>query len=137
MPGREFLELARELLASGGLPRHWRAVIIHAYYALLLECRDAMTRWKLPRLTRQGIHAKVRLRLVYTTNADLKRIGLVLEKLGEHRNLASYELRPLPIFVLDNQAHRNVQLAADALALLDTIDGDAARRAVAIASMQP
>ena len=48
MPGREFLELARELLASGRLPRHWRAVVIHAYYALLLECRDAMTRWGLP-----------------------------------------------------------------------------------------
>src|SRR2546421_103927 len=50
MPGREFLELARELLAFGTLPRHWRAVIIHTYYALLLECRDAMTRWGLPPL---------------------------------------------------------------------------------------
>ncbi len=58
MHGREFLELARELLASGTLPRHWRAVIIHAYYALLLECRDAMTRWGLPPLIRQQVHAK-------------------------------------------------------------------------------
>jgi hypothetical protein len=30
MPGREFLELARELLALATLPRHWRAVVIHA-----------------------------------------------------------------------------------------------------------
>jgi hypothetical protein len=45
MRGREFLELARELPASGTAPRHWRAVIIHAYYALFLECREAMSRW--------------------------------------------------------------------------------------------
>jgi hypothetical protein len=30
MPGREFLELARELLGFATAPRHWRAVIIHA-----------------------------------------------------------------------------------------------------------
>jgi len=80
--GREFLDLARELLASGTLPRHWRAIIIHAYYALLLECRDAMTRWGLPPLTRQLVHAQVRLRLVFATERDLKEIGYRLEELG-------------------------------------------------------
>jgi hypothetical protein len=55
MPGREFLELAREVLGLATLPRHWRAVVVHAYYALLLECRDAMTRWGLPPLSRQQV----------------------------------------------------------------------------------
>jgi hypothetical protein len=36
MPGREFLALAQELLTFGTQARHWRAAIIHAYYALLL-----------------------------------------------------------------------------------------------------
>ncbi len=75
MRGSEFLDLARELLASGTSPRHWRAVVIHAYYALLLECRDAMTRWGLPAIPRQQLHAQVRLRLIYASDVDLKRIG--------------------------------------------------------------
>jgi hypothetical protein len=98
MRGREFLELGRELLAWATLPRHWRAVIIHAYYAVLLECRDAMTRWGLPSLSRQQVHAQVRLRLIYATDADLKEIGRKLERLGMDRNAASYDLRSLPLF---------------------------------------
>jgi hypothetical protein len=69
MQGREFLHLAREQLA-GGLPRHHRGAMIHAYYALLLECREAMDRWGLPPLTRLQVHAQVRLRLFYSTDAD-------------------------------------------------------------------
>src|SRR5438477_4872514 len=95
MPGREFLELARELLALGTLPRHWRAVNIHAYYALLLECRDAMTRWGLPPLQRHQVHAQVRLRLQYASDVVLKKIGRHLEDLGQYRNRASYDMRAL------------------------------------------
>jgi hypothetical protein len=137
MPGREFLEVARELLALGTLPRHWRAVIIHAYYALLLECRDAMSRWGLPPLTRQQVHAKVRLRLIFATDPDVKQIGFNLEKLVADRNLANYDLRPLPLFASAAGAKRNVQRAIDGLALLDAIDADPARRAAAVASIQP
>ncbi len=137
MHGREFLDLARELLASGTSPRHWRAVVIHAYYALLLECRDAMARWGLPSLARQQVHAQVRLRLVYASDVDLKGIGDALEVLNKHRNAASYELAPRPLFASVKVAQADVQLAADALTLLDSIDGDAAHRAAAIASIRP
>src|SRR5438445_4967706 len=95
MQAREFLELARELFGPGASARHWRGAIIHAYYALLLECREAMARWGLPALTRQQVHAQVRLRLIYATDLDLKEVGQRLEQLAKHRNSASYDLRDL------------------------------------------
>src|SRR5437667_5408859 len=98
MRGREFLELAREILAFGTSARHWRAVIIHAYYALLLECRDAMTRWGLPPMSRHQIHAQVRFRLLRATDRDLNTIGRALEALTKDRNYAKYDLRSLPLF---------------------------------------
>jgi hypothetical protein len=131
------LELARELLVSGKLPRHWRAVIIHAYYALLLECRDAMTRWGLPSLARQQVHAQVRLRLSRSADRDLNKIGKALDDLGRQRNWASYDLRPMPLFASATAARQAVQLAADALVLLDAIDTDPVRRAAAVAAIQP
>ena len=137
MQGRDFLELARELSAITTQPRHWRAAIIHAYYALLLECRDAMTRWGLPPLTRQQVHSQVRLRLVYATNTDLKDIGFKLERLATERNLASYDLRPLAQFATAAAASTELQSAADALALLDAIDADPVRRSAAIGSIRP
>jgi hypothetical protein len=137
MQGREFLDLARELLASGTSPRHWRAVIIHGYYALLLECRDAMGRWSLPAIPRQQVHAQVRLRLIYASDADLKKIGDALEVLNKHRNTASYDLQPLSLFASAKVAQADVHLAAGALALLDSIDADLARRAAAAASIRP
>jgi hypothetical protein len=137
MQGREFLQVAQELLASGTQARHWRAVIIHAYYALLLECREAMARWGLPPLPRQQVHAQVRLRLVYASDPDLKSLGNNLEELGKHRNLANYDLRPLPFFASPSVARVDVQLAADALAQLDAIDTNPGRRAAAIAAIRP
>jgi hypothetical protein len=137
MQGREFLDLARELLAFGTMPRHWRAVAIHAYYALLLECRDAMTRWGLPPLARQQVHAQVRLRLVYAKDPDLKSIGDKLEILSRHRNAASYDLHSLPLFASAKAAQDDVKVAADALSLLDAIDADPARRAAAVAAIKP
>jgi hypothetical protein len=137
MQGREFLELARELVALGTHARHWRAVVIHAYYALLLECRDVMTRWGLPPLTRQQVHAQVRLRMVFATNQEIKNTGLTLEELSKHRNAANYDLRALPMFASVVDAKIDIQDAADALASLDAIDADPVRRSAAIASIRP
>jgi hypothetical protein len=137
MRGREFLALARELLSFGKTQRHWRAVAIHAYYALLLECREAMTRWGLPALARQQVHGQVRLRLVYATDSDLKRIGDKLEILARRRNAASYDLHALTLFSSANAARDDITMVADTLALLDAIDADPSRRAAAIAAIKP
>ena len=37
MPGRGFLDVAREL-AAGATEYHWRSAAVNAYYALFLEC---------------------------------------------------------------------------------------------------
>jgi hypothetical protein len=103
----------------------------------LLECRDAMTRWGLAALPRQQVHAQVRLRLIYATDTDLKKIGDALEVLNKHRNAASYDLQSLPQFASAKLAQADVHLAADALALLDSIDSDPARRTSAAASIRP
>jgi hypothetical protein len=41
MAGRNFLDVARAVV-SGQAEYYWRAGAIHAYYALFLECRDAL-----------------------------------------------------------------------------------------------
>ena len=44
MRGREYLELAREIL-PGGTEKHRRGAAGRAYYALFLEGREALARW--------------------------------------------------------------------------------------------
>src|SRR5260370_40485617 len=113
MRGREFLDQARESL-PGTLPRQRRNAIIHAYYALLLECRDLMIRWGLPLLSRQQVHSQVRLRLIYSSAADLKPVGRALERLGRRRNLSSYDLLDLPLFAAAADPQDDVKVEADA-----------------------
>jgi hypothetical protein len=91
----------------------------------------------LPAVARQQVHTQVRIRFSFSTHQDLKQIGLKLEDLGRHRNLANYDMRPLWQFASATVAGRAENLATDALALLDAIDADPTRRAAAIASLRP
>ncbi len=136
MNDRQFLDLARVVLA-GATEVHWCGAAIHAYYALFLECRDAQVRWGFAAPPRHNAHGPVRLRFQYSPVADLKEMARVLEDLVRLRNLASYDLTTRPEFLTDNEATRAIQDAADVLALLDAIEADSARRAVAIASIRP
>ncbi|MFO0842683.1 MAG: hypothetical protein U0797_09860 [Gemmataceae bacterium] len=135
MRAKDFLDLGRQVV-QGATEAQWRAGVIHAYYALLLECRDALARWG--RTTQhRDVHRQVRLALLYARDRDLHSIGRALEDLSRHRTHASYDLNPVAQFSSPTKARGWVQDAADALALLDALDADPARRAAAIASLPP
>jgi hypothetical protein len=135
MDGRAFLAIAGQLLA-GGTEAHWRSAAGRAYYALLLEGREALRRWGFGSPPRHQVHAFVRLRFGNTPDRDLQLIGKSLERLGSLRNRADYELVPSTWFVTAIKARQAISDATGALALLDGIDGDPARRAVAVSAIR-
>jgi hypothetical protein len=136
MAGRDFLEVARKVVLEK-TPYFWRAAAIHAYYALMLECRDALDRWGFVKPRRDSVHPWVRLCFQYATDTDIKKIGNALDDLVRLRNEASYELVASISFRNSTKAADAIQKAAAALALLDAIEADPARRAIAVASIRP
>src|SRR5438067_13324693 len=116
MQGREFLAVAKEV-ARGMTEAHWRTAAGRAYYALLLEVRDAMTAWGISRPSPSQIHQLVRRRLFASTDPDAKRIAIALEEWRDSRNRADYETRVPHEFISAAGGHRRVQWATDALQL--------------------
>ena len=135
MQGREYLELAREIVL-GGTERHWRGASGRAYYGLMLECRDALFRWGIPLPPRENVHSFTRLRCSYAAHPDLRQIGDALDRLGRLRNRADYDLSVVPEFTSGVPAQHAIQRAENCIVLLDAIDGDAARRAAAVAAVR-
>jgi hypothetical protein len=135
MDGRAFLTIAR-LLAGGSTEAHWRSAAGRAYYALLLEGREALRRWGFGAPPRHQVHAFVRLRFSNTPDPDLQFIGRALDRAGHLRNQADYELSPSHWFSSAAKVRQTIHEATTALARLDQIDGDPARRAAAIAAIR-
>ena len=124
-------------VVHGTTEAYWRATVIHASYALFLECRDALASWGIAVPPRQNVHSTVRLRFIYAADADLKQRGFALDRWCQWRNEASYNLAPLPDFLTDTLAQTAITKVDAALALLDAIEADPVRRAAAIAAFPP
>lgn len=136
MDGRAFLDVARDLAAGSGEPR-WRSGVGRAYYALLHEVLDALRRWGFSLPARDKVHSFARLKLIYATDPDLKRIGLTLEALGRLRNTADYQLSPSGPFVSARIARTALADAEASILSLDALDADPGRRASAVGSLPP
>jgi hypothetical protein len=136
MDGRAFLEVARDLVA-GSREADWRSGAGRAYYGLLHEVLDALQRWGFSLPPRDKVHTFARLKLVYATDSDLKRIGLALEALGRLRNAADYQLSVHGPFVSARIAVSALADAEAAVARLDALEADPARRSAAVGSIPP
>ncbi len=106
-----------------------------AYYALLHEVLGALRRWSFALPPRDKVHSFARIKFVYATDPDLKRTGLTLEALGRLRNAADYQLATSGPFVSPRIAASALRDAESALALLDAIEADPARRAGAVRTL--
>lgn len=135
MRGRQFLDLSRDNL-SGNTEVHWRGSAGRTYYALFLECRDTLVRWGFTIPPRDNVHTFVRLRFTFAADPDLKTIGFSLDRLGQLRNRADYDLSHLTQFTSVTAAKNALLEAEQCIALLDTLDGDLARRAAAKAAIK-
>ena len=136
MDGRAFFDVAREV-AAGSSEAHWRSSVGRAYYALLHEVLGTLGRWGFSLPPRDKVHTFARLKLVYSTDPDLKRIGLTLEALGRLRNAADYQLSLSSPFVSARIAVQALADAEAAVALLDALEANPARRAAAVGSIPP
>lgn len=135
MDGRDFLDVARRLV-TGAMEADRRTAAGRAYYALFLEARDALERWGLGPVGRVQIHNFVRLKFTLAGDVDCKQIGRVLDKLGQLRNYADYQVIRSGPFASSARSTVAVRDAEDCIVLLDQVDGDPARRAAAVAAIK-
>src|SRR5436309_1261278 len=133
MNGRDFLNVARAAVEDAA--EEWqRTAAGRTYYALFLECRDAIERWGFAPASIHQAHSAIRNRLPSTNHADLKFLGRALTALFDVRAHADYDIAvPLvPAFQLE----LNIDLANAGIALLDELEDDDAKRAAVIAALQ-
>ncbi len=125
MDGRTLLDVGQDL-AAGPSEAHWRSSVGRTYYALLHEVLGALRRWGFVLPPCDKVHTFARLKFVYASDPDLKRIGLTLEALAQLRNVADYQLGTLGPFVSPRIAVSALADAQSAVALLDALEADPA-----------
>jgi uncharacterized protein (UPF0332 family) len=128
MQGRQFLDVARRMLAVG-TEAEWRAAAGRAYYAVMLEARELLAGWGIGPGPRANYHYFVQSR--FNTGADpaVLQIGATLNRLAGLRTAADYDLSALPKFRSAAAAGDAVQKAEQAIQFLDALAKDAARKA--------
>ena len=136
MDGRALLDVVPELAAGSSEP-HWRSSVGRTSYALLHKVLGILRRWGFSLPPRDKVYTFARLKLVYATDPDLKRIGLTLEALGRLRNVADHQLSPSGPFGSAKIAVSALTDAEVAIVLLDAIEADPARRTSAAGSIPP
>jgi hypothetical protein len=134
MRGRDFLDTAAHL-SQMRAESDWRSAISRVYYALYLDCRDALRRWGFP-IPQRSSHRDVSQRLALPKNPDLFVIAGTFGRLSSLRNRADYDLALDPMFQTSTAARNAVSEARNQIALLDAIDSDPARRSQAIADIR-
>jgi hypothetical protein len=135
MRGKRYLDLAREIIL-GGSEMHWRGAAGRAYYALMLECREALARWGFRPQPRESVHSFVRARFSSPSEPSLNLIGKRLRELHSLRNSADYDLASVPAFSASTEATDAIRDAEYALLLLDHLESDPALLAAAIAAIK-
>src|SRR5262245_46164922 len=91
MNDREFLNVACAAIADPD--EEWqRTAAGRTYFALFLECRDALEGWGFAETSIHQEHAAVRNRLYAAMHADLKQLGRLLVRLHTLRVHADYDL---------------------------------------------
>src|SRR5437899_834592 len=116
MNGRDFLSLARELVA-GATEAEWRTAVSRGYYAAFHLARELFEDlgFAVPRGDRA--HGYLWLRLQNCSHAPVVIAGAALNQLRADRNQADYDLhRPLS----QRLATSEVQAAAGIIQALDT-----------------
>ena len=135
MDGREFLPIARDL-SQGATEAYWRTAAGRAYYAVMLEIRDAFIRWGLSAPPQRSVHISVRQRLYTSKDGDMKQVAQMLDLLRDLRGMADYETSSPAKFATNVEALAAVQRAVDALALFDAIDANTPRRTTIAAEIR-
>jgi hypothetical protein len=115
---------------------NWRSASGRAYYALIHEGRTMLERWGFPLPPHADIHDFVRQHFNFGAHPDLVSVGQSVNELGRLRNVADYHLGSPGPFVSSARAGQAIHSAQIAIADLDAIEADPARRAAVIAVMR-
>jgi hypothetical protein len=136
MDGRAFLDAVRFLLTAPSEVNR-RAAAGSLYCAMLNEARDALERWGFVAPAKQpDVHDFAFARLYSVANIDLIRVGDVLKRVKDFRDLADDGRSSPTEFADNNKVIQHLSLVNVGIDLLDQIEADPARRAQAIADVR-